>query len=437
MIERRRLILFTRHPKPGRVKTRLIPALGAEDAAALQRRLLLRTFRAALAACSATGAELEVRFDGGDAKAFQNWLGSGFLCRPQGDGDLGQRMARAFADSFTEGLQGTIIIGSDCPLLTSEKLTAAFERLALANVVFGQAYDGGYYLIGLTKMIPELFENIPWGTDRVLAESRRVLATKPLRPAILEPLRDLDVPEDLADWQRLIEAEEGGPQRVSVVIPALNEEESIAATLESVRRGNPHEMIVVDGGSTDETSQHARVAGVAVVECSRGPARQMNAGAARATGNVLLFLHADTLLAEDWPQDAARTLAQDGVAGGAFTFRIAGKFFGRRIIENTANRRARRRQLPYGDQGLFLRRKLFEEMGGFADLPVMEDYEFVRRLRRRGQIVIADSTATTSGRRWKKRGVVRTTVINRLMIVGYHLGFSPRWLAALYGRKGG
>ncbi len=431
---RQRLILFTRHPVPGKVKTRLIPTLGAEGAAALQRRLLLRTFRAALGACAASGAELEIRFDGGDAKAFQSWLGDGFVSRPQGDGDLGQRMARAFEDSFQEGSQGTVIIGSDCPELTSDRLTAAFERLALATVVFGQAYDGGYYLIGLTRFIPELFEGIPWGTETVLADSKRALAPRNITPALLEPLPDLDVPEDFQDWQRLIESEEGGPQRVSVIIPALNEAEHIAATLESVRCDNPHEVFVVDGGSTDDTTQRARTAGARVVESSPGRAWQMNAGAARATGNLLLFLHADTVLPDNWARVVQETLGQPGIVAGAFGFRIDAGFAGKWFVEWTTNLRSRWWQLPYGDQGLFLRRSAFEELGGFADVAIMEDYEFVRRLRRRGRIVTLSQKAITSGRRWKRLGFLRATWINKRMVAGYHLGQPAAKLAEIYAQ---
>jgi rSAM/selenodomain-associated transferase 2/rSAM/selenodomain-associated transferase 1 len=433
--QRRRLILFARFPVAGKVKTRLIPALGAEGAAALHRRLVLRTFRAARNACAAAGAELEIRFAGGDANAFHHWLGNGFLCRPQRGGDLGERMAGAFADSFQEGSSGTIIIGTDCPKLSSNRLTGAFERLALATVVFGQAYDGGYYLIGLTKLIPGLFEGIPWGTNTVLADSRRALATRNLTPAILEPLRDLDVPEDLPDWQQVCEAEEAGPKRVSVVIPALNEARQLAATLHSVQKARPHEMFVVDGGSADETCAVALNSGATVIHSKPGRARQMNAGAAQATGSVLLFLHADTVLPENWMRAVTDTLGKPGVVAGSFAFRIAESFPGRRLVEWTTNLRSRWFQTPYGDQTQFLRRALFEELGGFADLPIMEDYELNRRLRKLGRVVTAKTAAITSGRRWKRLGVLRTTLTNKVMLAGYHLGVCPRKLARFYGKN--
>ena len=116
--DRRRLILFARYPVPGKVKTRLIPALGAEGAAALHRRLVLRTLRTAHKACRAASADLEVRFDGGTEQAMSHWLGDSARFLPQGAGDLGERMARAFEESFRSGSPATVIIGSDCPGLT-------------------------------------------------------------------------------------------------------------------------------------------------------------------------------------------------------------------------------------------------------------------------------------------------------------------------------
>jgi len=428
------LILFARFPVAGKVKTRLIPALGAEGAAALHRRLVLRTFRTALGACAATGVELEIRFAGDSAEAFRHWLGDGFLCRPQSEGDLGQRMQSAFADSFKEGSSKTILIGSDCPELTPDRLAMAFERVGLTPIVFGPAHDGGYYLIGLARLFPELFRGINWGTETVLAESRRSLVLLNVMPGMLDPLGDLDVPADLPGWQRLSEAEESGPQRVSVIIPALNEAGQIVATVESAQQSGPHEILVVDGGSTDDTRELAKAAGAVVIQSQPGRARQMNAGAARATGNVLLFLHADTVLPDKWTRVVGEMLAEPGTVAGAFGFRIAGEFAGRRLVEWSTNLRSRWFQSPYGDQTQFLRRSLFEELGGFADFPIMEDYELNQRLRKRGRVAASTVAAITSGRRWKKLGVIRTTFINTIIIIGFHLGVCPHKLAKVYRR---
>ena len=137
-----------------------------------------------------------------------------------------------------------------------------------------------------------------------------------------------------------------------------------------------------------------------------GRAGQMNAGAARAPpGSVLLFLHADTALPDNWTRVVADTLGEPGIVAGSFGFRVAKKFTGRWLVEWTVNLRSRWLQKPYGDQTQFLRRALFEELGGFADLPIMEDYELNQRLRRRGRVATSTATAITLGRRWKMLGV--------------------------------
>ena len=420
---RRKLILFARYPESGRVKTRLIPSLGAEGAAALHRRLVLRTLRTASAACRVANADLEIYFDGGSEKAMQHWLGDGWRYRPQGDGDLGQRMARAFENSFQEGSTATVVIGSDCPALIADLVIAAFGHLSSNRAILGPANDGGYYLVGLSRAVPELFRSIAWGTETVLAESLQVLKHIGIKSALLNPLDDLDRPEDLSTWQRIIKTEEAHLSRVSVIIPALNEGESITASIASAREGKPHEIIMVDGGSTDDTMQRARNTGAMVISSAPGRARQMNAGAAQATGNVLLFLHADTLLSCDYISAVSEALRQPKVVVGAFQFRIDGNFFGKRLIEWGTNLRSRLWQMPYGDQALFLRRSLFEELGGFANLPIMEDYELMCRLRRCGRVVTVKPEAITSGRRWRRFGVLRTTLTNQGMIIGYYLGW--------------
>ena len=429
---RRNLILFTRYPLPGEVKTGLIPSLGAQGAAALHRRLILRSLRTAHAACRAAAADLEVHFDGGTEHAMSHWLGDNERFVPQVAGDLGQRMAGAFDQSFRVGSTATVIIGSDCPGLNPDIITTAFARLAEAPVVFGPALDGGYYLIGLSRPMPELFRDIRWGTDRALADSVAVLQRRGCEATLLSPLADIDRPEDLSAWHRIAASEDDCLEQVSVIIPALNEERDIAATLGAVGRSPRHEIIVVDGGSTDATVQCANEAGVTVLTSKPHRARQMNAGAARATGGALLFLHSDTILPPGWAEVVSRTLSAPGVAGGAFRFGIAGNFPGKSFVEWTTYLRSRWLQRPYGDQGLFLPRALFEEMGGFADLPIMEDYEFAIRLRRRGRIITAGEAALTSGRRWQTLGVLRTTLHNQWMLAGYHLGVNPQKLATRY-----
>lgn len=428
----RRIIVFARFPEAGRVKTRLIPALGPAGALRLHRQLVLRTLRTAEEACRSCRAQLELHFDGAGQDRIESWLGDTWRVRLQGAGDLGERIARGFEEGFRDNSGAIILIGSDCPGLSPEILSNAFESLGQNQVVLGPATDGGYYLVGLARPIPELFRDISWGGDRVLEQSLNQLRRIGVVPALLPELPDIDRPADLETWRRLVDSEAVGPPRIAVIIPTLNEAAGILRTLQSVQREKPYELIVVDAGSSDSTARLAADLGARVISSKPGRARQMNAGAAKARGELLLFLHADTTLPATWHNLVPECLLRPGVVAGAFGFEIDGRVAGKTFLEWGTNLRSSWRQMPYGDQGLFLRRALFEEEGGFANLPIMEDYEFIRRLRRRGKIMTLGEKAITSARRWQRLGLLRATVLNQALIAGYHLGVDPNKLANAY-----
>lgn len=420
-------------PQPGAVKTRLVPALGERRACELHCALVAHTLAEVrrFAATSDVAVEAHVASAPGESAA-RGWLGAGIALREQTDGDLGNRMTRAVSDAFTEGAGAVVVIGGDCPELAAAHLEESFAALARVDVVLGPAADGGYYLIGMRRAMPALFRGIGWGGPEVLAQTLAVARALPVEVEQLATLSDVDLPADLPLWACTSRARAAGRGGVSVIIPALNEEEYLPATLVSVQRGAPHEIIVVDGGSSDRTVEIARRHDTVVLTATSGRGGQMNAGAAIATGEFLLFLHADTILPADYPALVRTALAPSGVAGGAFKFGIAGEFTGREIVERGTNWRATHRQMPYGDQGIFVRREIFAEVGGFPDLPIMEDYEFVRRLRRRGKIVLASGVGLTSGRRWQRLGALRATLLNQLMVLGYRLGIRPARLAGWY-----
>ena len=430
---RQRLILMCKYPRPGAVKTRLEPALGALRACDLHRALVAHTVLEMTKFAAQGDLGLEVRVaDAPDETSARAWLGVGLSIRPQGEGDLGQRMARAVETAFEEGVEAVVVIGGDCPGLTAQQLGAAFVALVESDIVLGPAADGGYYLIGLRRVCPALFAGIAWGGPQVRAQTLAIAREQALALELLAELSDVDVPSDLALWAQTPAARATGHGGISVVVPVLNEAGILESTLEALRRGNPHEIIVVDGGSEDRTAEVARTAGAIYLTTSRGRAAQMNHGAAAATGEFLLFLHADTSLPADYSSQVRSTLASSGVAGGAFAFAISGDFPGRKLIEWGTNRRAQLGQLPYGDQGLFVSRVMFDRVGGFPDQPIMEDYEFVQRLRFSGTIAIAPGFARTSGRRWQRRGAFGTTLLNQLIVIGYRFGISPARLARWY-----
>ncbi len=225
--------------------------------------------------------------------------------------------------------------------------------------------------------------------------------------------------------------------RLSVIIPALNEAGNVGNTVARLLHEPGVEVIVVDGGSADDTAEEAVAAGAKVIASQPGRAVQMNAGANFADGDTLLFLHADTVPPDDYLMHIEQTLSKPGVVAGAFLLRVDSDLPGIRVIERLANFRAQRMGLPYGDQGIFLRKSTLDDVGGVPIMPIMEDYELMRRLKRRGRIAIADAFAVTSGRRWERLGVLRTTVINQLVIIGYHLGMPPERLKGWYGRAKG
>ncbi len=218
---------------------------------------------------------------------------------------------------------------------------------------------------------------------------------------------------------------------ISIIIPALNEAGQIGATLRQLSGAGAAEIIVVDGGSNDETVQIAESFGAHVLKGPANRGKQQNLGAARAVGEILLFLHADTRLPEDFAQQIRAILDEPGAIAGAFRFRLDASGLGISLVERMAGIRCKLFGFPYGDQALFMSRRAFKQVGCFADLPVMEDFDLVLRLKRLGRIRIAKSASVTSARRWREYGVWRVTWKHQLCILGYYLGISPATLTRL------
>lgn len=225
------------------------------------------------------------------------------------------------------------------------------------------------------------------------------------------------------------------PEQLSVIIPTLNEECCLDETLRFLRQQarTPPRVIVVDGGSTDGTGAIARAHGALFTVETGGRAAQLNAGAALSGEGALFFLHADTLVPAGYDGAIARTLGIPDTSAGAFPLSIRGATGLLRIVQLSVNLRARFLRTPYGDQGLFVRRANFNAVGGYPLMPFLEDYELVRRLNRRGRVRIASGApVSTSPRRWRALGVVRTTLMNQCIIFGYHAGVPVRLLAKWY-----
>lgn len=220
--------------------------------------------------------------------------------------------------------------------------------------------------------------------------------------------------------------------KLSVVIPAWNEAGNLAATLEALPERA--EVVVADGGSVDGTVAIARRSGARVLACEQGRARQMNRGAHETQGDTLLFLHADAVLGAGATEAIEGALADPAVVGGFFRLRIRSPRTALRLAAFGSNLRARGLGLPYGDQGIFLRRSIYEELGGFPDVPFLEDLALIRMLRRKGRLAPLDVTLSTGDRHWRELGVVGTALLDWTMVALFFFGVSPKTLAPHYFR---
>ena len=430
---------MTRYPQAGHVKTRLAAEVGDARAAQLHSDIARYCVRRMHAVALSGDVDLEVRVAGGSPRKTRPWLGRRVRVRAQSGPDLGARLADALRTALAEGAPSAIAVGSDAPELGGEQVRAALATLKDADVVLGPAADGGYYLIGVSpsasaRSIPSLLTtDIPWGGPDVLAATLAAADRAGLAVGLLDELADIDRPEDLVLWEDMLAEQEHvrADPALSVVIPTLNEEGSIVAAVESALAGGACEVIVADGGSTDRTLELAEKSGATLIETRPGRASQINAGASRATGDVLLFLHADSLAPATALCDIRDVLADPDVVLGGFRFSAGDPSrTSDRFMSWVGRARHALFGLPYGDQGQFLRRIDFEDLGGMPMMQVMEDYEFALRCRRLGRLGAARSQLWTSARGWEEHGIVKVAVVNSAVIAGYRGGVGSDRLAA-------
>ena len=351
----------------------------------------------------------------------RRWLGAPADYTHQASGDLGQRMRAAFAGAFDHRISRAVLVGTDCPEITASDIRDAFDALKTHDLVLGPSADGGYWLIAMRKMI-DVFSGVAWGGADVLNQTLSLAKSVGASTALLDIHHDIDTPDDL---EHLDERFEPDRTYLSVIIPAVNEAERIGDAIASASVEGV-EVIVVDGASDDNTAEFARQCGAKVITAPRGRAKQMNAGAAVATGKVLCFLHADTILPNGFARAIFETMSNPNTIAGAFRYQsdLASSLF-----KHSVHIRSSKFSLPYGDQGIFIRKADFKAAGGFPDIPLAEDLFFVRRLKRLGRIVTLDLPARTSGRRRLDEGPWTNTLINLVVLGACYLGVSPETIA--------
>ncbi len=408
-----KIIIFTKYPKLGLVKTRLAKHIGNENARNLHKQMAEYTVWQAFMA----NVAVEVRYTNSTKDEMMSWLGDNSTYAEQVGDTLGERMSNAFKDSFAQGYKRIVLVGTDIPNLRTHHLKEALQLLHSNDCVIGKANDGGYYMVGLSRMVDDIFTDIHWGTDTVFSDTISKLSS--YKYSILEELNDVD---DITDI----------PQKISVIIPTLNESSNIVNTIQDAYTGFDVEVIVVDGGSSDNTHKLASIKGTKVIYGTSGRAYQMNLGAENATGDILLFLHADSKLPKNWDIYVRSVFNNANVVAGYFKFAITEMFRGRKLVETLTNWRADKYKLPYGDQAIFVSKHAFQSVGGYQQVPIMEDVYFMKDIVQVGDVKGLNVTLGTSGRRWIKNGLIRTFLYNQLVLILANRGYSHDKLRMFY-----
>ena len=412
---------FARAPILGRVKRRLAATEGVYEALRIYR-LLAEDVHAALCEaqrrgtldvilCVADGPE-----NGPETQAVAAWLPDARAVWAQGEGDLGARLQRSIERAFAAGAPAVAAVGTDVVGLTPERLAEAFAALEQADVVLACTPDGGYGLLALKRPAPALFRDMPWSTPEVAARTRAAARAAGLTLVELLGLRDVDTAADL----------KGVLPTLSVLVPVLDEMPRLPERLGLLARAaREHrgevEIIVADGGSSDGSLEAARALGLHVLVARRGRGTQLRAAAQAARGRWLWTVHAD---AEVAPGTLERVLlhARRGTHPWAFTrtrIDAPGAFYG--LLATLTEIRARWLKLPYGDQGVLIKRSLFEQVGGYADVPLMEDVLLARRLARHASPACLGGRLTLDGRRWKRHGLARVSFTNLSLLARFLL----------------
>lgn len=433
-------VVFTREPVPGTTKTRLIPYYSAEKCAELHKCFLKDLSREV----KRVDADIIVAYTGGEPVFLRKTFGSRAAYIAQRGNDLGQKMENAFADAFALGYENVILTGTDIPELKADSVNSAFEMLDSCDIVLGPTSDGGYYLIGMSSLHHEAFDVKLYGVSTVFEETTGSIRSSGFSVSIADEYSDIDDKEDIAGLMERVRGDRSvtGPDTrrflmeniaVSIIVPVYNEELTINTMMDQLRPyKNKAEIIFVDGGSSDATltliGDEFRV-----ISCERGRGRQLNEGAAASCGDVLFFLHCDSVLPKGFLGEIKRCMMRKPF--GCFGVRFDSYNFFMLTNRIISNYRAALGGVAFGDQGMFIERKLFFDEGMFPEIPVMEDYEFSIRMKKRGyRPAMARRRILTSSRRYGKGtvSIVKTEMLMFYLRMLYRMGEDPSRLKQRY-----
>ncbi len=419
------LIYFIKAPVLGKVKTRLAKSIGEESARLFYEQLVER-----LLSRKPENCDIFIAYDTCGVTCKRPTYLENHTLFLQAQGDLGHKMSEAFKHVFSLGYSQALLVGSDIPDVDEAILEEAFALLCDSDAVLSPTFDGGYYLIGFhaTTFTCKAFEGIIYGTSSVFEQTKEHL--RPLHVKHGKRLRDIDTLEDIKAYSPQVLPK---LPHISVIIPVYHEEETLLQTVESLRQNasqNDIEIIVVDTHELT-TINRLHVKGIRTGMAPKGRASQMNEGALMAQGDILVFLHADTRLPKAWDSLVEEALHVN--KAGAFSLGIDDTHFAFRFIETMANIRTKLTHIPYGDQAHFFQASFFKELGGYAKIPLMEDVELMKRIKKQGEpITLLHEKVLTSSRRWHKEGILYTTLRNRVLSFLYWVGINPKHFIKRY-----
>ena len=414
--DRRAMIIFTREPVPGSTKTRLMPYLTGEQCADLHECFIRDIYHEAKKA----DADIIVAYTGDTTERLRKIFPGSIPFIEQRGSDIGKKMENAISDVLNMGYDRVVLTGTDIPEMKHETIDDALDMLDDADVVICPTEDGGYYLIGMKEVRSEAFNVTLYGVSSVFDETTRSLEQAGIRVAVGDEYADIDTPEDLTGYRQRMRHERdmqktytgrfaAANASVSVIIPVYNEIKTIDPLMRQLEPfRDKAEIIFVDGGSNDGTLEHLGEE-FRVIRSEKGRGIQMNTGAQASHGDILFFLHCDSILPSDFLSEIRNVMAHSD--WGCFGVRFPSKnyfMFTNRVI---SNHRALVRGIPFGDQGIFIDRSLFMDVGMFHETTVMEDYEFSLRMKKNGfRPGMTQHRIMTSARRYGQdtRNILKT-----------------------------
>lgn len=449
----RAIILFTRVPIAGKTKTRMQPYLSEKECAKMHKSMLKDIYKE----CKSTKADIFVCYTPYEERyTLLRILDKNKNYIVQRGKDIGERMYNAIKDVLELGYESCVLIGSDIAELKKIHIDAAFKRLEYADIVFGKTVDGGYYLVGMKKAVKEVFEVEKYGNNKVFENTLKRIESIGFKVGYTKTLYDIDIKEDLAFFRHRIRKYGLKPARnykniqkrnlgkfamdnlkISIVIPIYNEEKTVLNLQNQLKEFyNDCEIIFVDGGSTDNTLNLINKK-YTLIHSRKGRANQMNSGAKKSTGDVIFFLHCDSILPKNFMGEIKEVMKNHEF--GCFGIKFRGKkSLLMSICALISNHRAAVRKIAFGDQGIFIDRELFFLMGGFEDIPIMEDYNLSLRLKEKNiKLGMTKSYILTSERRFSGNSIEKLKLMwkmNRLRKM-YRDNVDIEKISALYSDK--